>query len=183
MSCGGGKPTTATSGGSSSPASQADTASKTPPPAQEVPPPPPPPPPIVIPAGTVLNVRLEEALGSKTSQVGDRFHASLTDPIVVHGRTVAGSQSTVSGTVTEAHAAGRFKGGATLNIVVDTLTIHGMPYHIQATPMAEQSKGKGKRTGAMVGGGAGGGAVIGGLAGGGKGAAIGALVGAVAGTA
>jgi hypothetical protein len=158
----------------------------TPAPVQETPPPPPPPPPppkpIVIPAGTVLTVRLQDAIGSKTSQTGDRFHASLAEPIAVNGKTVAGSGSGVSGAVTEAHAAGRFKGAATLNVVADTLTIRGVPYRIQTMPLTQQSKGKGKRTAGMVGGGAGGGALIGGLAGGGKGAAIGALVGAGAGT-
>jgi hypothetical protein len=128
-------------------------------------------------------VRLQDAIGSKTSQPGDRFHASLAEPIAVDGKTVAGSGSGVSGAVTEAHAAGRFKGAATLNVVADTLTIHGVPYRIQTMPLTQQSKGKGKRTAGLIGGGAGGGALIGGLAGGGKGAAIGALVGAGAGTA
>jgi len=147
------------------------------------PPPPPPPKPVVIPAGTVLTVRLQSALGSKTSKPGDRFSATLADPIVVDGKTVAGAGSGVSGTVTEAHAAGRFKGGATLNVVADTLSIRGVRYHVKTMAVSQESKGKGKRTAAMVGGGAGGGALIGGLAGGGKGAAIGALVGAGAGTA
>jgi hypothetical protein len=137
----------------------------------------------VIPAGTVLTVRLSNAVGSKTSKTGDRFQASLAEPIVVRNKAVAPAGSSVGGTVTEAHAAGRFKGAATLNLVADILTIHGVAYHIQASPVTQQSKGKGKRTAGMVGGGAAGGAVIGALAGGGKGAAIGALVGAGAGTA
>src|SRR5271170_1652994 len=41
--------------------------------------PPPPPPPVVIPAGTVLSVRLRQAVGSKTSTEGDRFRTTLTD--------------------------------------------------------------------------------------------------------
>jgi len=176
--------TNATSASQSAPSNtSASTPPATPVPVQETPAPPPPPPkPIVIPAGTVLTVRLQDAIGSKTSQSGDRFHASLAEPIAVDGKTVAGSGSGVSGAVTEAHAAGRFKGAATLNVVADTLTIRGVPYRIQTMPLTQQSKGKGKRTAGMVGGGAGGGALIGGLAGGGKGAAIGALVGAGAGT-
>ncbi|MGA9957424.1 MAG: hypothetical protein WBQ06_04025, partial [Acidobacteriaceae bacterium] len=55
-------------------------------------------------------------------------------------------------------------------------------YPISSNTISQETKGKGKRTGAMVGGGAGGGALIGGLAGGGKGALIGGLVGAGAGT-
>ncbi len=150
---------------------------------QPPPPPPPPPPPIVIPSGTVLTVRLQQAVGSKTSQQGDRFDATMAQAVVVKGEPVIPAGTTGSGTVTEAHAAGRFKGGATLGLSLDHLVIHGTSYRIQTMVMSQTSKGKGKRTGVMVGGGAGAGALIGGIAGGGKGAAIGALVGAGAGTA
>jgi len=146
-------------------------------------PPPAPPPPVVIPNGTVLTVRLQQALGSKTSQPGDRFDATLANPVVVKGKTVVPVGASASGTVTEAHAAGRFKGGASLDIVLDRITIRGVRYRVQTATMEQSSKGKGKRTGAMIAGGGGAGALIGGLAGGGKGAAIGALVGAGAGTA
>jgi len=181
---------------SSQPASQAagaaSSAEATPPavvpaaqpaPAPEPPPPPKPKPkPVVIPAGTVLTVRLQQALGSKTSNVGDRFDATLAEPVVVGGKAVVPAGSSASGTVTEAHAAGRFKGGATLGIALSALTIGGHAYQIATVPASQTSTGKGKRTAGMIGGGAGGGALIGGLAGGGKGAAIGALVGAGAGT-
>ena len=54
---------------------------------------------------------------------------------------------------------------------------------MQTAVISQETKGKGKRTGAMVGGGAADGALIGGLAGGGKGALFGGAVGAGAGTA
>jgi hypothetical protein len=145
--------------------------------------PPPPPAPVVIPDGTVLTVRLQQALGSKSSQQGDRFDAIMSEPLVVKGKTVVPAGASASGAVTEAHAAGRFKGGATLNLVLDHVIIRGVRYRVQTATMSQTSKGKGKRTAAMVGGGGGAGALIGGIAGGGKGAAIGALVGAGAGTA
>lgn len=88
-----------------------------------------------------------------------------------------------SGQVTEAHPAGRFKGGASLGLALTSLHVAGSNYAIQSTPVQQTSKGKGKRSATMVGGGAGAGALIGGLAGGGKGAAIGALAGGAAGTA
>jgi hypothetical protein len=144
--------------------------------------PPPSPPPIVIPAGTLITVNLLTEVGSKISHDGDRFEASLAEPIVAGEKVVIPKGASASGTVTTAHAAGRFKGGATLDLALDTVAIHGVPRKIQTAISAEQSKGKGKRTAGMVGGGAAGGALIGGLAGGGKAAGIGALVGAGAGT-
>lgn len=148
-------------------------------------PPPAPPQPrtATVPAGTTLTVRLGQAVGSKTSQAGDRFAASLAQPVSVAGDIVIPSGASVSGTVTEAHAAGRFKGGATLALCLDSITVRGRAYTIQTSSVSRASKGKGKRTAGFIGGGAGAGALIGGLAGGGKGAAIGALAGAGAGTA
>ena len=144
---------------------------------------PPPPPPIIVPAGTTITVSLGTPVSSKTSQVGDPFEASVAEPIVVKGKVVVPKGASAAGTVTEAHAAGKFKGGATLNLSLKHLVIRGKPYSIQTVVLTQESKGKGKRTAGMIGGGTAGGALIGGLAGGGKGAAIGALVGAGAGTA
>jgi hypothetical protein len=152
----------------------------------KAPPPPPPKPkpqPVVIPAGTVLTVRLAEPVGSKTSQQGERFQATVAQPITIGGKTVIPVGANASGQVTEAHPAGKFKGAATLGLALTHLHVAGSDYAIQSTAVQQTSKGKGKRTATMVGGGAGAGALIGGLAGGGKGAAIGALAGGAAGTA
>jgi hypothetical protein len=178
------QPAAPDSSAQATPPAAAPAAQPAPAPAPPAPPPPKPKPkPVVIPAGTVLTVRLQQALGSKTSNVGDRFDATLAEPVVVGGKAVAPAGSSASGTVTEAHPAGRFKGAATLGVALSGLTIAGHTYQIATVPASQTSTGKGKRTAGMVGGGAGGGALIGGLAGGGKGAAIGALVGAGAGTA
>jgi hypothetical protein len=139
--------------------------------------------PIVVPAGTPLSVRLGSALSSKTSTAGESFSGTLANSVVVGGVTAIPAGSTVTGTVTDAKSAGRFKGAATLALALQSVTVRGNSYPIDTTVFSQQSTGKGKRTATMVGGGAGLGALIGGLAGGGKGAAIGALAGAGAGTA
>jgi hypothetical protein len=152
-----------------------------PPPAVE-PTPPPPPPPVVIPAGTTLRVRLVQPVGSKISDPGQSFDATFSSPVVVNGNTVVPVGTRAVGTVTEAHASGRFKGGATLNLRLNSFRLNGSTFAISTATYAQTSTGKGKRTAAMVGGGTGGGALIGGIAGGGKGALIGGLIGAGAGT-
>jgi hypothetical protein len=139
--------------------------------------------PTVIPAGTVITVRLGEAVGSKISQAGQTFTASVTDPVQVDGATVIPSGASASGVVVDAKPLGRFKGAASLRIKLTSINVNGSDRQIESSSFARTATGKGKRTATMVGGGAGLGALIGGLAGGGKGAAIGALAGAGAGTA
>jgi len=135
--------------------------------------------PVVVPVGTVLTVNLGESLGSKISQPGQTFSATLAQPVTVGAETVLAKGATASGTVVDAKPLGRFKGGALLQLKLNSVA--DLP--VQTSSVVRTEKGKGKRTAAMVGGGAGLGALIGGLAGGGKGAAIGAVAGAGAGTA
>lgn len=141
-----------------------------------------PPPSTVVPAGTILTVRVNQALSTKTLQQGATFSGSLTTPITVNAKTAIPGGADVSGVVTQVHKAGKFKGGAVLQLVLSSVTVGGHPYNITTEYFAQESKGKGKRTTRMVAGGTGAGAAIGALAGGGKGAAIGALVGVTAGT-
>ena len=137
--------------------------------------------PLVVPAGTVLTVRLGQTVGSKISSPGQTFTATLASPVVVDGKTAIPSGASASGTVVDAKPLGRFKGGASLQLRLTSIAIGGAEQSISTSSVVRVEKGKGKRTAVMAGGGAGLGALIGGLAGGGKGAAIGALAGGGAG--
>jgi hypothetical protein len=132
--------------------------------------------------GTILTIRTNEALSTKKVQTGTPFTGTVMTPISLGGKLAIPKGSDVTGVVTDAKKAGKFKGGASLTLALDSVTVNGHHYNIVTEYFAQESKGKGKRTATMIGGGAGVGAAIGGLAGGGKGAAIGALVGAGAGT-
>jgi hypothetical protein len=130
----------------------------------------------------LVSVVLDETVGSKISRPGQTFTATVRQPVEVDGRVAIPKGARATGLVKDAKPAGRFKGGAQLELTLTSIEVHGKNYDVQTTAPTETSKGKGKRTAAMVGGGAGGGALIGGLAGGGKGAIIGGLIGAAAGT-
>lgn len=137
--------------------------------------------PVVVPAGTVLTVRLGAPLSSKSSQSGQSFPATLAQPVSVGGRHAIPEGAPATGTVVTAKAKGKIKGSGQLDLALTSITVRGRTYPIQTRVLENTVKGKGKRTAATTGGGAAGGALIGGLAGGGKGAGIGALVGAGAG--
>lgn len=139
--------------------------------------------PIVIDAGTVLTVTIDQSLGSKSNNPGDHFDASIASAVTVGGKEVIPVGTKCSGSVTQAKSAGRLKGSAELDVTLDSITMKGKSYEIQTTSVEEGGKGRGKRTAIGAGGGAAAGAIIGAIAGGGKGAAIGAGAGAGAGTA
>jgi hypothetical protein len=139
--------------------------------------------PIVIAAGSVLSVTVDQSISSKTASSGDHFDASLAQPVVVNGREVLHTGTKVSGVVTSAKSAGRFNGNAELGLALDSITFEGKNYRLHTSSVAQSGKGRGKRTGIGAGGGAAFGAIVGAIAGGGKGAAIGAAAGAGAGTA
>jgi hypothetical protein len=138
---------------------------------------------LVVPAGTVLTVRLGQAVGSKISTSGQTFAATLASPVTVGGNTVSPAGANASGIVVSAKPLGKFKGAASLQLKLTSINVNGAEHNIETSALTRTATGKGKRTATMIGGGAGLGALIGGLAGGGKGAAIGAVAGAGAGTA
>ncbi len=144
-----------------------------------------PPPPTVVdlPSGTRLRIGLDQDLGSKISQSGDSFNATIADDVVVNGQTVIPSGARAEGTVVDAKPLGRFKGGARLELRLERVHTNWGSYPVATSTIDRVERGKGKRSAIFIGGGAGLGTLIGGLAGGKKGALIGGLSGAGAGTA
>ena len=138
---------------------------------------------VSIPAGTILDVRLEQTLDTKRNRAGDRFTATLTRPIVLDGQTVIPSGTPCTGHLTESKPSGRFKGRAVMSLSLDSVQLKGRRQEIRTMHVARESKGHKKRNWAFIGGGSGVGTAIGALAGGPAGALIGAGAGAGAGTA
>ena len=81
--------------------------------------------PLVVPAGTVFTVRLGQTVGSKISSAGQTFTATLASPVVVGGKTAIPSGASATGTVVDAKPLGRFKGGASLQLRLTSITLAG----------------------------------------------------------
>jgi hypothetical protein len=132
---------------------------------------------ITIPAGTVITVRLGETLSSKSSSAGQGFSATVAEPVAVDGKTVIERGAAARGTVVDAKSMGHFKGGALLEVRLNSVSINGRETSVDTGMVARSVKGKGKRSAGFIGGGAGAGALIGALAGGGAGTAGAAFTG------
>ena len=137
----------------------------------------------VIPSGTALHVRVDEAIDTRRNRAGDGFSATLAEPIEMDGRALLPAGTEFTGHVTTAAASGRLKGRAYIGLRLDAFRLNGREYPIQTSSVERVSASHKKRNAILIGGGAGLGAAIGALAGGGKGALIGAGAGAGAGTA
>lgn len=141
-----------------------------------------------VPANTVIRVRMNEALNSKTARVGDRFSATVTEPTHSGGTEVIADGAKIWGRVTAVKRAGRSSPGTLTVAFTSVVQPNGRSNPINASLYSDESgsadnegtvrgKSQGKRNAVFIGGGAAGGALIGAIAGGGKGAAIGALIG------
>lgn len=153
---------------------------------------------ITIPAGTALKVKLETTLTSFSNRAGDPFQGRITSPVVIDGKTVIPTGTTVQGRVTKATDPRRYAGKSTIAIFPEAIVLpNGERYTLNAN-LVDTSVGKGtdvndegqfkgpghnNRDLWEIGGGTGAGMLIGGLAGGGKGLLIGGLIGAGATTA
>jgi len=77
--------------------------------------------PLVLPAGSVLHVRLNTTLTSKTNKTGDPFAGMVTQPVVSGDKTLVPEGSLVEGHVTMAKSSGRVAGTASMRVVLDKI--------------------------------------------------------------
>jgi len=138
--------------------------------------------PVTVPEQTPIHVTLDEAVSSNQSTPGDHFDATVSEPVVIDGKTVIPQGAHAEGLVVDAHKSGRLMGRARLQLALQTVELDGQYYDVRTVSHARIGRDHKKRNWAWIGGGAGGGAAIGALAGGGTGALIGGPVGAAAGT-
>jgi hypothetical protein len=137
---------------------------------------------IVIPSGTAITVRLQSSVSSATSHAVDEFDATLDQPLVIDGKTVAAEGTQVTGRVLAARHSGRLRHPGYLRIALSSLTLNGKAVPVRSSSVSIAGGSHKRRNLAWIGGGTGGGALIGAIASGGTGALIGSAIGAAGGT-
>ncbi|MGZ4816321.1 MAG: hypothetical protein ACXVZV_12980, partial [Terriglobales bacterium] len=81
---------------------------------------------LTVPAGTVVNVRLQQnSISSASASAGQSFDAVLDEPLVVNGKTVAPRGAAVTGRVVEAKSSGRLHDSGYLRLTLSAITLNG----------------------------------------------------------
>jgi hypothetical protein len=136
---------------------------------------------VTIPAATRISVRTIDGIDSAKNHVGDRFQASLEEPLMVDGNVVVPKGADVYGRLAESKESGTFTGRSQLQLELTGIVVNGQTVPLVTGEYELTGKSRGASTAKRTVGGAALGTIIGAIAGGGKGAAIGAGVGAGAG--
>jgi hypothetical protein len=126
-------------------------------------------------------VRTIDAIDSTDSLAGDRFQASLEEPLTSEGNVVAARDALVYGRLTESKESGTFAGRSQLRLELTGIVVNGKMVPVVTGDYEATGKSRGASTARRTIGGAALGAIIGAAADGGQGAAIGAGIGATAG--
>jgi len=137
--------------------------------------------PVMVPEHTAIHVTLDQAVATNRSKPGDHFEATVSQPVVVDGKTVIPQGAHAEGLVVDSRQSGRLMGRARLRLALQTVDVNGQNYNVRTLSKPRIGRDHKKRNWEWIGGSAAGGAVIGALAGGGTGALIGGPVGAGAG--
>lgn len=136
---------------------------------------------VAVPAGTIVQLRLDQGIDSKHAQIGGSFSGTVLRDVVANGFVAVPRGASVQGIVVDATSGGAIKGRASLALQLTQVTLGGRVYPLTSTIWGHDGPDKTVRTvdsalglGVV-------GAIIGGVAGGGTGAAIGAGAGGAAG--
>jgi outer membrane lipoprotein SlyB len=136
---------------------------------------------VTVPAGTRVSVRTIDSIDSTKNHPGDRFQASLEEPLTVDGVVIAPKGANVYGRLAESKKSGTFTGKSELQLELTGIVVNGRTVPVVTGEYELKGKSRGASTAKRSIGGAAVGGIIGAIAGGGRGAGIGAAAGGGAG--
>lgn len=100
---------------------------------------------VVVPAGTTLTVRLAEKLGSKISQVGQSFSATLEKDVVLGGKTAIAAGATVNGEVAFARPGGAMVAEPNLQLKLTSINVNNSDLAVATFTRGFGPTAKGKK--------------------------------------
>ncbi len=139
---------------------------------------------IVLPASSILGLRVDTPLSSERSRLEDRVDARVSRDVTVDGRVAIPSGSRVIGSVTLVERGGKMKERARLGVRFHTLVLaDGREMPLRTETIMRDGDSPASESARKIGGAAIGGAILGAIIGGGKGAVLGGATGAAGGSA
>jgi len=133
---------------------------------------------------SVIGIRLEDAVSTRTARIEDRVTAIVSRDVTVDGRTAIPAGARLEGTVSLVERGGKFRNRPRLGLRFDRMILaDGMRVPIKTDTIYREGDSPTADATAKVGVGAVAGAILGGILGGKKGAAIGTAAGAAGGAA
>src|SRR5262245_28156278 len=79
---------------------------------------------VVIPIGTVMSVRLIDGIDVDTAETGQRFQASIDDPIMIGGRVIVPRGADAELQAIYVDQSGRFKGSDKITLKVTRIVVN-----------------------------------------------------------
>lgn len=142
----------------------------------------------MIPAGTAIDIRLNQGFNSDEVEVGQTFTATVATPLVVNGKVVVAQGADATIRVVSVDRAGKLTGKSVMQLALVQVTAGSKRYQISSSAKAIEGKEQIAEAGKRIGVGGAIGAGVGFIGGklfhhGGAGAATGAGAGAVVGAA
>jgi hypothetical protein len=141
----------------------------------------------LVPAGTSLEVEMDQTLTTKSNKIGDTFTASVKDNVVVNGSTIVPAGSKVTGRITGIDGSDNIGDQAAIRLSFESIEVNGRTHAFAAditdTDVDLTDRANVSQVAEKAGVGAAAGAVIGAVIGGSlKDILVGGVLGAGAGT-
>ncbi len=95
----------------------------------------------MLPAGSLIRVRLKTTLSDKTNKQGDPFTAMLYEPVTANGEEVIPAGSVLNGHVAFTKESGRVKGVAEMRLVADSIEVPEESVRYNLTASLEEAQG------------------------------------------
>ena len=139
---------------------------------------------LVVPASSVIGLRVETPISTEKARLEDRVNGRVTRDVMADGRVAIPAGAQAIGSVTLVERGGKIKERARLGVRFHTLVLaDGTEIPISTEAIYREGEPPAGESTRKIGGAAVGGAILGALIGGKKGALVGATTGAAGGTA